>query len=119
MKTVNIKKLIGSVAVVTSALVLQACGGGDSVAESFFMVTNTNQGHVCVYDSAVRANTAEAQEMGTVLYYYYGYRGGEKDLYSADTGCSSAKSTGARDPDVIISNEFYLKTIIPAYNARK
>lgn len=115
----NVKKLIGICAISASALLLQACGGGDSVAESFFMVTNTNQGHVCVYDSAVRANTAEAQEMGTVLYYYYGYRGGEKDLYSADTGCSSAKSTGARDPDVIISNEFYLKTIVPAYNARK
>jgi hypothetical protein len=100
-------------------LVLQACGGGDSVAESFFMVTNTNQGHVCVYDSAVKANTAEAQEMGTVLYYYYGYRGGERNLYSGNVGCSQAKSTGARDPDVIVSNDFYTKTIIPAYNAKK
>ncbi len=115
----NIKKLVVSAAVAASALALQACGGGDAVAESFFMVTNTNQGHVCVYDSAVRANTTEAQEMGTVLYYYYGYRGGERDLYSGDTGCSSAKSTGARDPDVIVSNDFYLNTIIPAYNARK
>jgi hypothetical protein len=114
-----VKKLIGICAISASALLLQACGGGDSVAESFFMVTNTNQGHVCVYDSAVKAGSSEAQEMGTVLYYYYGYRGGERDLYSGAVGCSSAKSIGARDPDVIVSNEFYLKTIIPAYNARK
>jgi hypothetical protein len=115
----RIKKLIGICAISGSALLLQACGGGDSVAESFFMVINTNQGHVCVYDSAVRANTAEAQEMGNVLYYYYGYRGGESTAYSGDVSCSAAKSIGARDPDVIISNEFYLKTIVPAYNARK
>ena len=115
----RIKKLMGTAAVAASALLLQACGSGDSVAESFFMATNTNQGHVCVYDSAVKAGSSEAQEMGTVLYAYYGYRGGERDLYSGDVGCSLAKSIGARDPDVIISNDFYLKTIVPAYNARK
>jgi hypothetical protein len=115
----KVKKLIGICALSASALLLQACGGGDSAAESFFMVTNTNQGHVCVYNSAVNASSAEAQQMGTVLYYYYGYRGGERDLYSGNTSCSSAKSTGARDPDVIISNDVYLNTIIPAYNARK
>ena len=115
----RIKKIIGIGMFSASALLLQACGGGDSAAESFFMVTNTNQGHVCVYDSAVNANSAEAQQMGTVLYYYYGYRGGERDLYSGNVGCSKAKSTGARDPDVVISNNFYVTTIIPAYNARK
>lgn len=114
----SFKKLVG-VAVLSSTLLLQACGGGDSVADSFFMVINTKQGHVCVYDSAVRANTAEAQQMGNVLYYYYGYRGGEQLAYSGDVSCSLAKSIGARDPDVVISNEFYLNTIIPAYNARK
>jgi hypothetical protein len=115
----NVKKLMGICAVSASAFLLQACGGGDSLADSFFMVTNTKQGHVCVYDSAVRANTAEAQQMGGVLYFYYGYRGGEQIGYSGDVSCSLAKSIGARDPDVVISNDFYLKTIIPAYNARK
>jgi major membrane immunogen (membrane-anchored lipoprotein) len=113
-----VKKLIGICAMAASAVLLQACGG-DDVAESFFMVTNTNQGHVCIYDSAVKAKTAEAQEVATVLYTYYGYRGGEQDLYSGDVGCGLAKSIGARDPDVIISNDFYLKTIVPAFNARK
>jgi hypothetical protein len=115
----NVKKLIGICAISVSALALQACGGGDSSADSFFMVTNTNKGHVCVYNSAVKANTSEAQQMGNVLYFYYGYRGGEKTAYSGDVSCSNAKSIGARDPDEIISNDFYLSTIIPAYNARK
>jgi hypothetical protein len=115
----NFKKMAQIGLLSGAALVLQACGGGDSSAESFFMVTNTNKGHVCVYNSAVKANTAEAQQMGTVLYYYYGYRGGERDLYSGEVNCSLAKATGARDPDEVISNDFYLNTIIPYYNARK
>ena len=114
-----VKKILGICAIAVSALLLQACGGGDSSAESFFMVTNTNKGHVCVYNSAVKANTAEAQQMGNVLYYYYGYRGGEKIGYSGDVSCGNAKSIGARDPDEVVSNDFYLTTIIPAYNARK
>ena len=83
------------------------------------MVTNTKQGHVCVDGSSVKANTAEAQEMGNVLYYYYGSKGADLVGYSANVTCSNAKSTGARDPDVVISNAFYTGTIIPAYNARK
>ena len=115
----NFKKIAQIALLSGAALVLQACGGGDSSADSFFMVTNTNKGHVCVYNSAVKATSSEGQQMATVLYYYYGYRGGERELYSGDVSCGLAKAAGARDPDEVISNDVYLNTIIPAYNARK
>ena len=116
----NIKKLVGSAAVVASALALQACGGGDAVGRKLFHGALIQTKVMCAF-MTLRSGRIPLKHrkwepcfiitMVTVAV--------SAMLYSGDTGCSSAKSTGARDPDVIVSNDFYLNTIIPAYNARK
>ena len=113
----NVKKLMGICAITASALALQACG--DTDGDNFFLVTNTNVGHVCVDGLDVEATSATAQDVATVLYFYYGYKGGERDINSGDVPCSRAKETGAREPDRVVSASDYTNIIVPAYNARK
>jgi hypothetical protein len=111
------KNLIQITAIAGAALALQACGSSDS--ENFILVTNTKVGHVCVDGLGVKATSAAAQDVGNVLYYYYGYKGGERDINSGDVPCSRAKETGAREPDRVVSASDYTNILVPAYNARK
>jgi hypothetical protein len=116
----KMRKLFLASLMVIGILVLQACGGGsDDDEDHFFLVTNTNFGHVCVDGLDVDADSAAAQNVGAALYYYFGYRGGEQDLNSGNVSCSRAKETGAREPDRIVSLSDYNNVIVPAYNARK
>ncbi|MEO6292651.1 MAG: hypothetical protein ABIO88_08520, partial [Burkholderiaceae bacterium] len=70
----TIKKMMHIGLIAGAALVLQACGS--SASDSFFEVTNTNSGHVCVEGLDVTADSSEGQTAAGKLYAYYGYRGG-------------------------------------------
>lgn len=106
----NFKKMAQIGLLSGAALVLQACGGGSS--DSFFQVTNTNSGHVCVEGLNIAADSTEGQAAAAKLYAYYGYRGGEQKLYSGEVSCSNAKIIGGRDSDLTIPVDFYNSNVV-------
>jgi hypothetical protein len=105
----NLKKMTQIGLIAGAALALQGCGGG---SDNFFQAVNTNSGHVCVEGLDVAADSAEGQAVGIKLYAYYGYRGGEKKLYSGGVSCSNAKIIGGRDSDLTISVDFYNSNVV-------
>lgn len=94
-------------------LILSGCGSGN--VDSFFLVTNTRQGNVCVNRLAIDHGTPEAKIAAENLYAFYGYSKGETEIYSGSyVPCSQAKAYGARDPDLIIYADYYKSVIVPA-----
>jgi hypothetical protein len=92
---------------------LASCGNGN--VDSFFMVTNTRQGHVCVNRLAIEHTSSEAKVVADNLYAYYGYASGETEIFSGSyVPCSQAKAYGARAPDLIIYADYYKSVIVPA-----
>jgi hypothetical protein len=91
---------------------LTGCGSGN--VDSFFMVTNTRQGHICVNRLAIAHDTPEGKIAADNLYAYYGYSSGETEIFSGSyVTCSQAKAYGAREPDLIIYADYYKSTIAP------
>jgi hypothetical protein len=94
---------------------LNGCGSGN--VDSFFMVTNTNKGHVCVNRLHIAHDTPEGKIAAKNLYSYYGYTAGETEIYSGNyVPCSQAKAYGAREPDVIIYADEYRSDIASKFN---
>lgn len=109
-----IKKLILRITILFSiAFLFSACGSGN--VDSFFMVTNTLRGNVCVNRLDVSHDAPEAKEIANKLYAYYGYAKGETQILSGKyVPCSQAKAYGSREPDLIIYADFYRSVIVPA-----
>lgn len=108
------KKLFLRVTILFSnVFLLSACGSGN--VDSFFMVTNTLRGNVCVNRLDVSYDAPEAKEIANNLYAYYGYAKGETQILSGKyIPCSQAKAYGSREPDLTIYADFYRSVIIPA-----
>jgi hypothetical protein len=104
------KLIFGSAAV----LAIAACSG--SIDDSFFQVSGTGKGVVCIDGATISPNGQEAKDTVTHLKKYYG---GDLNVPSRvdsgagfDATCANFKDKPT--PDLIITIDQYKNIIIPA-----
>lgn len=117
----KINKYFSAVLILCASMLLQSCGSPGEIQDNFFLVTNTNSGHVCVEYLVGKTDPPDAQteDDAAALYSYFGYKGGDQKIYSGPVPCSRAKEISGYEPDVVVSLQEYFQVIYAAYFDRK
>lgn len=98
--------------------ILSACGGG-SFDDQFFQADSTLKGVVCIDGLYAATNSNEAQDIVDRLFTFYGSTGNVSTVTSArGFGANCADYRTKATANIIITEDFYTATIVPATNKK-